>query len=85
MSAHKRLGAAIQLHVQDWNNREFIYLVTQSMSKMTSFLNDFDMSCKNRLAMLNEKLTELERKIDYVEIRIHSCASAAARTAKSDQ
>lgn len=33
--------------------------------------NDFsDMSCRSRLAVLNEKLTTLERRIDYLEATI---------------
>lgn len=29
-----------------------------------------DMSCRSRLAVLNEKLTTLERKIEYLEARV---------------
>lgn len=32
--------------------------------KLLAFL---DMSCRSRLAVLNEKLTVLERRIDYLE------------------
>lgn len=31
-----------------------------------------DMSCRGRLAVLNEKLTRLERKIEYLEARVGS-------------
>lgn len=30
-----------------------------------------DMSCRSRLAVLNEKLTTLERRIDYLEACIN--------------
>jgi hypothetical protein len=29
-----------------------------------------DMSCRGRLAVLNEKITRLERKIEYLEARV---------------
>jgi len=55
---------------QNWNDREFIELVTLSIGKMTSFLNDFDASFKYRMAILNSKMAELEKKMDYIETRI---------------
>ncbi|KAK4815061.1 hypothetical protein QYF61_015345 [Mycteria americana] len=35
-----------------------------------------DMSCRSRLATLNEKLTALERRIEYIEARVSSGAAA---------
>jgi hypothetical protein len=32
-----------------------------------------DMSCRGRLAVLNEKITRLERKIEYLEARVIYC------------
>nr|SVE73366.1 EOG090X0ON0 [Ceriodaphnia reticulata] len=55
---------------QDWANREYIEVITSSIKKITDFLNSFDMSCRGRLAGLNEKLTRLERKIEYLEARV---------------
>lgn len=55
---------------QDWNNREFIDVITSSIKQITEFLNAFDMSARTRLAMLNERLTALERQVDYIEARI---------------
>ncbi|CAH2015970.1 unnamed protein product [Acanthoscelides obtectus] len=52
---------------QDWVNREYIEIITISIKKITDFLNSFDLSCRSKLAGLNEKLTTLERKIDYLE------------------
>lgn len=34
------------------------------------FLNSFDISCHSRLATLNEKLTALEWRIEYIEARV---------------
>nr|SVE75565.1 EOG090X0ON0 [Daphnia dolichocephala] len=55
---------------QDWANREYIEIITSSIKKITDFLNSFDMSCRGRLAVLNEKITQLERKIEYLEARV---------------
>nr|SVE94675.1 EOG090X0ON0 [Simocephalus serrulatus] len=55
---------------QDWANREYTEVITSSIKKITDFLNSFDMSCRGRLAVLNEKLTRLERKIEYLEARV---------------
>ncbi|XP_042781819.1 probable protein BRICK1 [Panthera pardus] len=54
---------------QDWANREYIEVITSSIKKMADFLNSF-MSCRSRLATLNEKLTALERRIEYIEARV---------------
>ncbi|CAM2117209.1 unnamed protein product [Caretta caretta] len=55
---------------QDWANCEYIKVITSSIKKITDFLNSFDMSCRSRLATLNEKLTALERRIEYIEARV---------------
>ncbi|MBN3316060.1 BRK1 protein, partial [Atractosteus spatula] len=57
---------------QDWANREYIEVITSSIKKIADFLNSFDMSCRSRLATLNEKLTALERRIEYIEARVSS-------------
>ncbi len=63
--------ASVQALIQqDWNNREFIEIITTSIKKIAEFLNAFDLSARSRLAMLNEKLTKLERQVDYIEARV---------------
>merc|ERR1711953_1340796 len=54
----------------DWVNREYIELITGSIKRIADFLNSFDMSCRSRLSVLNEKLTYLERKVDHLEARV---------------
>ena len=54
----------------DWINREYIATVTHCIEKIVFFLNKLDMTCRNRLALLNEKLTLLEREMSYVEARL---------------
>ncbi|XP_013097774.1 probable protein BRICK1-B [Stomoxys calcitrans] len=66
MSGAHREAVQKQIH-QDWANREYIEVITASIKRITDFLNSFDMSCRSRLAVLNEKLTTLERRIDYLE------------------
>ena len=68
---------------QDWNNREFVHSVTLSLANITSFLNYFDLSCKHRLAMLNSKMSELERKLDHVESRIEENLKRAPASARA--
>lgn len=78
--AHARAAAAAAMSVQedpvqreihqDWANREYIEVITSSIKKIADFLNSFDMSCRSRLATLNEKLTALERRIEYIEARV---------------
>uniref|UniRef100_A0A8D0GAY7 BRICK1 subunit of SCAR/WAVE actin nucleating complex n=1 Tax=Sphenodon punctatus TaxID=8508 RepID=A0A8D0GAY7_SPHPU len=80
LGAHARRypGAAMSLQEdpvqreihQDWANREYIEVITSSIKKIADFLNSFDMSCRSRLATLNEKLTALERRIEYIEARV---------------
>ena len=64
-------GNEIQKQIQrDWVNREYVEIITSSIKKITDFLNSFDLSCRSRLALLNQKLTALERRIEYIEARV---------------
>ena len=61
----------VQMQIQqDWQNREFIEVIAESIRKITEFLNSFDLSARSRLSQLNEKLTALERQVDYIEARM---------------
>eukprot|EP00794_Sanderia_malayensis_P006033 gene6033-6734_t len=63
--------ATIRDQIQgDWENREFVDTLTGSVKKLADFLNNFDVSCRTRLANLNSKLTSLEQKIEYIEARV---------------
>ena len=55
---------------QDWNNREFVEVIASSIKKIAEFLNAFDLSARSRLAVLNQKLTRLERQVEYIEARV---------------
>ncbi|KAE8743568.1 hypothetical protein FOCC_FOCC010815 [Frankliniella occidentalis] len=47
----------------------FSYIRIFIFPPIFAFLN-VDMSCRSRLAVLNEKLTTLERRIEYLEARV---------------
>jgi chromosome 3 open reading frame 10 len=55
---------------QDWSNREYIEVITSNIKKITDFLNSFELSCRSKLAILDEKLEKIEKNIDYVEARV---------------
>lgn len=55
---------------QDWAHREYIEVITGSIKKISDFLNSFDTSCRSRLATLNDKLTQLEKRVEYIEARV---------------
>ncbi|CAF1099711.1 unnamed protein product [Didymodactylos carnosus] len=54
----------------DWQRREGIQILTTSIKRLTDFLNQFESSCRYRLSTLNEKLTSLERQVNYLEARV---------------
>ncbi|XP_076054587.1 hematopoietic stem/progenitor cell protein 300 [Oratosquilla oratoria] len=68
MSARNQ--AITQQIQQDWVNREYIEVITSNIKRIAEFLNSFDMSCRSKLSQLNEKLTTLERRIEYLEARV---------------
>lgn len=55
---------------KDWANREYIEIICGSIKKISDFLNNFDVSTRGKIHMLNERLTMLERKIEYFEARV---------------
>ena len=55
---------------QDWTNREYIEIIVLNIRKITDFLNSFDLSCRTKLANLDEKLTLIEKQIDYLDAKI---------------
>ncbi|CAF4151052.1 unnamed protein product [Rotaria sp. Silwood2] len=54
----------------DWQRRDDILLLTTAIKRLVDFLNQFESSCRYRLSILNEKLTALERHVDYLEARV---------------
>jgi uncharacterized protein len=56
----------------DWENRDYIEGISLSILKIAEFLNKFEQNTRVKLGELNQKLTNLERKMEYVEAAIHS-------------
>jgi len=55
-------------HIQrDWEQREFIETIVVNVKKVSEFLNRFDMSARYQLACINERLSTLEARMQYVE------------------
>ncbi|KYQ96692.1 component of SCAR regulatory complex [Tieghemostelium lacteum] len=52
---------------KDWEQREFIEDISINIQKIIDFMNKFELSTRNRLANVNEKLLILERQVDYLE------------------
>ncbi|KAI1730158.1 putative protein BRICK1 [Ditylenchus destructor] len=55
---------------EDWDNREFIQLISDNVKHIADFLSHFELACKSKLAALLDKITALERKVEFLEARI---------------
>ena len=60
---------------KDWESRELIEVIQLNILQVASFLNQFDMSMRYKLATLNEKLNKLERSLEHCEAAIKSSTS----------
>lgn len=85
----------------DWDNREFIQLISDNVKHIAEFLSQFgkqldnirkehnihwrrlnmseklpqyslalELSVKSRIAVLNDNITKLERKVEFLEARV---------------
>ena len=57
---------------QDWDNREVVEIIQMNILTITAFLNKFDSSTRYKLARINEKLSKLERALDFCESAVKS-------------
>lgn len=55
---------------QDWANREYVQLMSSSITRIADFLNAFSKSCSGRLSYLDARLTSLERKVTFLEAKV---------------
>ena len=62
----------VQTIQEDWENRELVEIVQMNLLTITNFLNRFDTSARYKLARINEKLSKLERSLDYCESAVKS-------------
>ena len=58
----------IVMSVQDdWSHRELNETIKIQILQMTEFLSKFQLSTRNRLSMINERLNSIERDLIHVE------------------
>lgn len=62
----------VQTIQQDWEDRELIEIVQMNILTITAFLNKVDTSMRYKLARINEKLSKLERTLDFCESALKS-------------
>uniref|UniRef100_A0AC35FCZ7 Uncharacterized protein n=1 Tax=Panagrolaimus sp. PS1159 TaxID=55785 RepID=A0AC35FCZ7_9BILA len=67
----------IQLSVQrqlkeDWDNREYIQLISDNIKNIAEFLTQFEVSCKGRLAQIDDAISKVERQLDFLEALVCS-------------
>jgi len=60
-------GSAVQ---KDWDQREWIANVSTDVIRITTFLNKFEITMRDSLAKLNDKLVQLERQLVFLDARL---------------
>uniref|UniRef100_A0A0N5A0K1 BRICK1 n=1 Tax=Parastrongyloides trichosuri TaxID=131310 RepID=A0A0N5A0K1_PARTI len=55
---------------EDWDNRLFIQVVSDNIKNISTFLAKFDLSCRSKLADLNDKLSVIEKKVEFLEASV---------------
>lgn len=69
MSNQSDVGRAVQA---DWDQREFSESVKLNVRRIYEFVSDFEASTRTKLATLNDKLTSLERQLEFLEAQVKS-------------
>eukprot|EP01080_Neovahlkampfia_damariscottae_P001178 gene1178-10692_t len=57
---------------ENFDNREYIEKVSQNILRITEFLNKFEFVTRTKLNDLNQKLSVIERKMEYIEAAVDS-------------
>ncbi|VDN53187.1 unnamed protein product [Dracunculus medinensis] len=57
---------------EDWDNREYAQVISDNIKHIADFLGNFELSCRSKIAALNDKITVLERKIEFLEAQVDS-------------
>ncbi|KAI6187408.1 hypothetical protein M3Y98_00240000 [Aphelenchoides besseyi] len=66
-------GATTSIQQQlsaDWDNREFNYVISEYVKRIADTVGQFYLSSQNKLATLNDKVTRLERKVEFLEANV---------------
>jgi uncharacterized protein len=71
-----------QVIQQDWDDREQIESIDVKIVKAVAFLNDFDAIVRGKIAEMSEKLSRLERNVEYCEASIRSTQDRLKREGK---
>merc|ERR1712226_596659 len=69
---------------QDWANREYVQLMSSSITRIADFLNAFSKSCLGRLSYLDSRLTAIERKVSFLESKVEIVDEQPARQHSSN-
>ncbi|TMS38986.1 hypothetical protein L596_005594 [Steinernema carpocapsae] len=54
----------------DWDHREFEQIISDNIKHIADFLSNFELSCRSKIATLNDKITLLERKVEFLEASV---------------
>lgn len=73
MSDSAQIRQAVE---NDFKNREFAQNISLGMMRVVRFLNTFHSNVRGRLADLNQKLTQLERRLVFIENQLNSCSAS---------
>eukprot|EP00833_Pecoramyces_ruminatium_P010256 jgi/Orpsp1_1/1184288/evm.model.c7180000088942.1 len=57
---------------ENWENREFIEVVSHGLTQLTDYLIDIEKNSQYKLAALNEKLSIIEKNLSLIECRTSS-------------
>mmetsp|Transcript_27286 Transcript_27286/g.45490 ORF Transcript_27286/g.45490 Transcript_27286/m.45490 type:complete len:89 (+) Transcript_27286:97-363(+) len=57
---------------RDWEHRDFTQSIQLGVTQLTAFLNEFDSTTRGKLAQLNGKLAQIERRMNLVEAILQS-------------
>jgi len=57
---------------QDWDQRTWLQNMAADMYRIASFLQQFEMTTRTRLSLLNTKLDHMERQLDQLEGRYYT-------------
>ncbi|OUM58925.1 hypothetical protein PIROE2DRAFT_21306 [Piromyces sp. E2] len=57
---------------ENWEEREFIEVISNGLTQLTTFLTDIEKNTQFKLAALNEKLSIIEKNLTLLECRTNS-------------
>ncbi|KAH7433401.1 hypothetical protein KP509_07G067500 [Ceratopteris richardii] len=64
-----RMKLAVQA---DWDNKQFSNALSLHVKRLFEFVLQFESTTKSKLAEINEKLTMLERQLEFLEAQASS-------------